>query len=499
MIRVARRLRFVGRSKQLRLLFAVTAAWLAWAGWMFASGRGEMPLLVLDETGSPVASASVLHGSKVLSTSDDSGRTTIDWTRSLNQLTLEAAGYEPRVVDVQTKPDGELRVRVEARYLRGQVVDPDGRPISGVYVSSGAGEAVTDRSGQFLVRKAESGTVDVWRPAWTRGDFDWDGSPGKLTISIAPRVAKAVHVTGEIAGSRQLWAETIDRINSTELNAVMLDLKPEDGLVLYDSQVPFARSIGAVDPMYDLSALAMQLHERDIYLIGRIVAFQDPTAARRAPEMAVRSSATGKPYSKAGQYFLDPTDVDARQYALDLAGEACGLGVDEIQFDYVRYPDGFSGVAVFDGGSDEAARVDAIQSFLREARAVLHPLGCAVAGDIFGFITTALDDGGIGQQWEVVSSELDVVSPMLYPSHYDAGWYGFDKPNDHPGPMVDRALKDAMRRLETGAVVRPWLQDFGYTADQVRDQIDSAESHGLGWMLWNFRGVVSDGALRPSP
>ncbi len=487
----------MARSKQLRLLFVVTAAWLAWAGWMFASGRGTFAVQVVDEAGTPVSGAVVMAGDRPLSSTDDTGTTTVEWSRSLNEFTLEAPGFEPKLVDVRARPEDEVLVRMEARYLRGEVVDPDGRPISGVYVSSGLGEAVTDRAGEFKVRLAERGVVSVWRPAWSLGDFEWDGSPGKRTVSISPKVAKAVHVTAEIAGDRTLWAEAIDRVNTTELNAVMLDLKGEEGLVLYDSRVEMARSINAVVPQYDLPGLARQLEELDIYLIGRIVVFQDPTAAVRMPEIAVRNSSTGQPYSKGGQYFLDPTDSVARSYGLDLAREACSLGVDEIQFDYVRYPDGFSGVAVFDGGSDEAARVGAIQSFLAEARSILHPLGCAVAGDIFGFITTALDDGGIGQQWEVVTAALDVVSPMLYPSHYSAGWYGFENPNDHPGPMIDRALKDAVRRLETGTVIRPWLQDFGYTAEQVRAQIESTEAYGFGWMLWNFRGNVTEGALLP--
>jgi hypothetical protein len=177
--------------------------------------------------------------------------------------------------------------------------------------------------------------------------------------------------------------------------------------------------------------------------------------------------------------------------------EACQLGVDEIQFDYVRYPDGLPDTVVFDEGSDPETRVATIESFLLEARDILHPHGCAVAADIFGFITTARDDGGIGQQWEIVADALDVVSPMLYPSHYSADWYGFARPVDHPGEMVSRALEDGISRLERGAIIRPWLQDFGYTDDQVRAQTDSAEAFGLGWMLWNAFSNVSVGALDP--
>jgi hypothetical protein len=123
-------------------------------------------------------------------------------------------------------------------------------------------------------------------------------------------------------------------------------------------------------------------------------------------------------------------------------------------------------------------------------------MGCAVGADVFGFITApGVDDGGIGQRWEDMTSIVDVASPMVYPSHYDTGWYEFEEPNDHPGPMVTNALEDGMTRLPRNVVVRPWLQDFSYTPEQVRDQIEAAEEFGLGWMLWNSTSDVTVDAL----
>jgi hypothetical protein len=142
-------------------------------------------------------------------------------------------------------------------------------------------------------------------------------------------------------------------------------------------------------------------------------------------------------------------------------------------------------------------RMNTINGFLTDAVATLHPLGCAVAADVFGFTTTAVDDGAIGQKWEDVTAVVDVASPMLYPSHYGSGWFDFDNPNDHPADVVRNALEDGMERLARKVVVRPWLQDFGYTPDQVRAQIEIAESFGLGWMLWNARSEVTTDALGP--
>jgi hypothetical protein len=143
-------------------------------------------------------------------------------------------------------------------------------------------------------------------------------------------------------------------------------------------------------------------------------------------------------------------------------------------------------------------RTSTIIGFLQEAVSVLHPMRCAVGADVFGFTTApGTDDGGIGQRWEEVTGVVDVASPMVYPSHYAAGWYGFDAPNDYPEQMVTRALEDGMERLARNVVVRPWLQDFGYTPEQVRVQIEVAEQFGLGWMLWNAASNVTTEALDP--
>jgi hypothetical protein len=123
-------------------------------------------------------------------------------------------------------------------------------------------------------------------------------------------------------------------------------------------------------------------------------------------------------------------------------------------------------------------------------------MGCAVAADIFGYLTTATNDGGIGQRWEEVASVVDVVSPMLYPSHYHPEFFGFPS-DERPGEVVKQALADAMNRLPRNIVVRPWLQDFDYDVAKVREQIESAEQFGLGWMLWNAESEVTVDALDP--
>jgi hypothetical protein len=474
---------------------ALTIVWAVWAGWSLIGRATPYQLRVLDDLGAPIAEAVAEVDGKQVGTSGTDGFITAEWRPSATVLEVSAPGHIPQRLTIAERPEAVVDVVLKARVLRGQVVDPDGRAVEGVQIVAGPAAGVSDEEGHFSLRGAERGTVLVQRPAWLATEFSWDGGPGETVVEITPFTARAVHVTGEAVRDR--FDEFIELARTTELNALMIDLKDETGLIWYGTTNPVALEVGADFTVYDLREVVAQAHAEGLYVIGRLVVFNDPVAALRKPSLAVWDSSADAPYNARGQYFLDPTDPEARQYGLDLAVEACAMGVDEIQFDYVRFPDVRSESAVFDGGVSQDVRIATITGFLSDAVDLLHPLGCAVAADIFGFITRAVDDGGIGQRWEDVAQVVDVVSPMVYPSHYDPGWYGFDDPNAYPGPMVQRALEDAMARLPRSVVVRPWLQDFGYNSDQVRAQIVSAEEYGLGWMLWNAESNITTDALMP--
>lgn len=485
----------MSRRTQLRLLVALTIVWAVWAGWSLIGRATPYELRVLDDLGAPIAGAvAEVHGEQV-GTSDADGIIIAEWRPSATVVEVTALGHVPQRLTIAERPESTVDVVLRARVLRGRVVDPEGRPVPGVEVVAGSVSTYSDAEGNFELRGAEPGTVIVQRPAWLTTEFTWEGGPGDAEVTLSPFTARAVHISGEAVRDR--IDEFMELARTTELNALMIDLKDESGLVWYDTENPVAEEVGADFAAYDLAEVTARARAEGLYVIGRLVVFNDPIAALRKPDMAVLNAETGQPYNSRGQYFLDPTDPNARRYGLDLAVEACSLGLDEVQFDYVRFPDVRSEAATFDGGVSQDIRIASITSFLSEAVDLLRPMGCAVAADIFGFITATVDDGGIGQRWEDVAQVVDVVSPMIYPSHYDPGWYGFDNPNAFPGEMVRRALEDAMRRLPRSVVVRPWLQDFGYDAAQVREQIISAEGYGLGWMLWNARSEVTTEALMP--
>lgn len=483
------------RQLLFRILLGLSVAWLIVAVWTVLGRSRPFGIEVIDDLGQPVPQAIISSGILVLGTTGLSGTAEVAWQRGIDGLTISAPGFRTLNMNLDGPPTESVEALLTASFLRGQIVDAEEEPLPGAYVTTGSQTAVSDDAGRYAVRNAEPGTVEVWRPGWQSQSFEWDGTTGQTAVAIAPETLKAAHIGGEAAG--ESWAVYLDLIEQTELNAVMLDLKDESGVVYFDSDNATAASVEAVYPRFDLKEVVDEAHAAGAYVIGRIVTFQDPIAAVGLPEMAVWDTAANAPYEANGQYFLDPTDPDAQAYGIELASEACGAGVDEIQFDYVRFPDNRRDEARFDEGVSAEVRVATVRDFLGTAVAALHPLGCAVAADIFGFITSAVDDGGIGQQWEELTSVIDVASPMLYPSHYASGWYGYQNPADHPGPLVAEALDDALSRMSREIVVRPWLQDFSYTPTQVRAQIAEAESRGLGWMLWNAQSDVSEAALRP--
>jgi len=288
------------------------------------------------------------------------------------------------------------------------------------------------------------------------------------------------------AGSSTAFADLLDMIDGTVINTLVFDTKDEDGVVHYDSQVTAAVETGAVTDTYDVTTVLAEAAERGLYTITRIVTFQDPKWAPANPEHAPRNTATGGAWvNDRGLAWADPTDREAWEYPLALAVEACRLGFDEVQFDYVRFPsDGNVSVLGYDEDVDEDGRVATISAFLSEARRRLHAEGCAVSADIFAIVLSFPNDQGIGQRLEELSRSVDVLSPMIYPSHYSAGWLGFDNPNDHPAEVVRQALEAGTPRLD-GAMFRPWLQAFYYDAAQIGEEIAEAERLDLGWILWN--------------
>ena len=257
-------------------------------------------------------------------------------------------------------------------------------------------------------------------------------------------------------------------VNNTVVNTIVLDVKTDNGHLMYDSQIDSVAELKNERIKYDSTTLQELQNELDIYLIGRVVAFQDPIFSRKYIESAIIDSKTNSPYSQNGQYFLDPSDKKSREYVLNIALEACLLGFDEIQFDYIRYPDTSYQGLVYDEVSSFENRTKNINSFLSEATKALHDIGCLASADIFGYVLNAKNDNGIGQYLETIVESVDFISPMVYPSHYSRGSFGYDYPNSHPYEVVTAALNRGLSRDINEEQLRPFLQGFWQNSVQGR-------------------------------
>jgi hypothetical protein len=317
-----------------------------------------------------------------------------------------------------------------------------------------------------------------------------------------PVAAKGIIMTGYTAGGPR-FDDLVGLIDRTELNAVVLDIKDERGELSWVPRLPQARLAGAGLPkILDPRALVRKLHRKHIYVIGRICTFQDPILATVRPDLAIQDTHGGTWKTRKGLAWLDPYSTEAQDYNISLAIEAIDLGFDEIQFDYVRFPTDGDTTRMWHRFKDERLPQQVIAEFLGRARRQIVPRGAYISSDMFGLTALVADDLGIGQKVEMMAREVDYVSLMLYPSHFNKPEYGVDDPEKDPGKIVSLSLRDAKRRIRgTGAKLRPWLQDFSiqvpYTPVEVLAQIQAAENLGIHqWLLWNAANRYTEDALR---
>ncbi|MFL5921025.1 MAG: putative glycoside hydrolase, partial [Gaiellaceae bacterium] len=285
------------------------------------------------------------------------------------------------------------------------------------------------------------------------------------------------------------------------LNAIELDVKDENGEVGWPVDVPLARRVGSGMRYYNPARAVAEIHAAGLYLVGRVVTFEDPVLSERAPQLAIRRSDGSRWLNSAGLGWTNEYDKRVWKYNVDIAVQAARLGFDEIQFDYVRFPSDGDLSAIRYPGVHTQPMTWTIPAFVQYASRRLHPLGVRVSIDVFGLSATR--DLGIGQLPRRVSRYVDAVYPMVYPSHYSPGEYSLSDPNAVPGETVRRSLLDFQVALEgRKARLTPWLQDFSlgrtYTLDDVRAQVATARALGThGFLLWNAEGVYSATVLLP--
>ena len=284
--------------------------------------------------------------------------------------------------------------------------------------------------------------------------------------------------------------ESIEKIlTNTDVNTLVIDVKTDNGHILFDTEIDEVIYLNNERVKFTNNDLQELREIKDIYLVGRLVVFQDPLFAKVFPDEAVFDSRLNKPYSQNGQFFLDPSSKKVQDYIINIAIESCRLGFDEIQYDYIRYPDSSSKFMQFDTKNDFENRVNNINSFLSRSRQLLHNEGCLLSADTFGFILTNKQDGGIGQNLETIVENVDFISPMVYPSHYTNGSFGYQNPNEHPYEVITAALTDALDRGVDKDKIRPFLQGFWHSNEDIRNNIKAASDLEMDWLIWNILSV----------
>jgi hypothetical protein len=397
-------------------------------------------------------------------------------------------------------------------FTVGKVVDLfTKRPIGGAFITLNNDIGWTDTNGIFYT-KNPGDKVGIRAQGYirTKEVIATAFSSTPQEIKLGPFNPKALYLSFYGIGDRTLRQSALRLIEETELNALVIDVKGDRGMIPYKSSIPLATDVGAqkIITVRDMSGLMKSLKEKGIYMIARIVVFKDDLLASKMPDLAVKTQSGQVWQDRENLAWVDPFKQEVWDYNINIAIEAAQYGFDEVQFDYVRFPD--ASAPRFSMPSTEENRVKAISGFLKAAKERLMPYNVFVSADIFGYVCWNINDTEIGQRLEDLVSHVDYLCPMLYPSGFQYGIPGYRIPVAHPQEIVYLTLKRAQERTRLPSIrFRPWLQAFrDYAFDrryfrgkEIQDQINAAKDFGSqGWMLWNpLNNYLEDGLEKIMP
>lgn len=326
----------------------------------------------------------------------------------------------------------------------------------------------------------------------------------------APLV-KGVYSTANSAGGAKLQT-LLKLLDDTELNSLVIDVKDDFGNITFHSTNSSLQELGTFKPIIpDMSKLMETLKQHEVYPIARIVVFKDTLLAKKKPELSFQNPNgtlwnNGKAYNPDS--FVNPYKKEVWDYNIEVAKEAALQGFKEIQFDYVRFPEGFENKAdKLKYFKTDELRTQIIADFVKYAREQLNPLGVRVSVDIFGYAASVPAAEGIGQDFAAISKNVDIICPMIYPSHYSTGWYGSKVPDAQPYTTISGAIVDTKKKIEPlqdlKPLIRPWIQDFTatwvpghipYRKKQIEDQIQALKDNGIHeFLLWNAANTYTSG------
>ncbi|QTC43798.1 putative glycoside hydrolase [Bacillus sp. V3] len=330
-----------------------------------------------------------------------------------------------------------------------------------------------------------------------------------------PDAIRGVYVTGHSAGGERINKLT-NLVDSTDLNAMVIDIKDDNGNLTYEPEASSSYADIGQPYIKDPKSLLDKLEEKQIYPIARVVVFKDTVLANKKPELSYKDG--GQVWKNGrGESFVNPFLKEVWDYNVGIAIEAAKMGFQEIQFDYVRFPEGFekrdkeleysTGEYTDKQKDNVQKRVQAVTDFVAYAEEKLKPYGVKVSVDIFGYTATLPEAPGIGQNFSKISEHVDVISSMIYPSHWTP-YFGIAKPDLQPYELVTEYAKlenKKLAELEDPPISRPWLQDFtaswlgrgnykSYGKAEIEAQIKALNDQGINeFLLWDAGNSYTEG------
>ncbi len=310
---------------------------------------------------------------------------------------------------------------------------------------------------------------------------------------------RGIYINGWSAGSEKKISRLLNEMEKSHLNAVVIDLKDVTG------RITFTKGLSPVSSQLvikNLKKLVDRCHKRGIYVIGRLAVFKDPVLAKSKSDYALKY-VLSKDKEKIinSENWTSPYSKEVWKYNVEVAKKAAELGLDEIQFDYIRFPTLAKNSKLVIMERKNHSKSDTIVAFLKYAKEKLEDYQVLISADVFGLTTTVIGDLGIGQDISRMVKYVDYISPMIYPSHYSSGMYGIDNPDSNPYYIIASSLEDAKEKLGRHSYkLRPWLQDFSlhhrYEEDEVKAQIEAVEDKELSsWLLWNPQSTYTINAV----
>ncbi len=469
------------------------------------------------KTGKAIAGA-VVYVDSVSTKTDADGRYTFKRVKRGATVMASAENYGPGGAEIGDSPtiDIVLKPGALSGVVRNSVT---GAPLAGATVALDGVFVTTDAAGVYKMggEMAPGSVLTAKFPGYTLGRVSV-GSAGFPNVSLTPFTAKGLYFPfGTVLGDGGAKARAlIDAGRPYGINAIVVDvtgdIADDVGRLIYKSASSVAARIGSSrSNSTEIQALLKYAKERNVYTIARIMAFKNDLIARGAPEMAIKRRSNGLPWrDSGGSYWADPYNATVWAYDLFIARECAALGFDEVQFDYIRMPtDGVVSDTYYPSkpAGDTRGAYQIVEGLLRQLPAALPNVYVSV--DTFGWTTWETADEwtsmGLGQRLPEMAKYVDYISPMVYPSTFQAGALGFDRPPAHPYEVVYRSTVNAAKRIaKTNAKIRPWIQDFddytfGYSYDalQVSVQLKAAEDSGVpGWLIWNPAGIYTQGGWK---